>query len=112
MSIVAAIFLVIGAALALLAGIGMLSFSTPYARFHSAGKATPVAFLAVAIGASFEVGWSGAASLAVASAALILTLPVGVHLLFRATHRVTSNDHLCEDALAPVERRTDRESDL
>jgi multicomponent Na+:H+ antiporter subunit G len=112
MSPFAAVMLLIGAALALLAGIGMLSFSTPYARYHAAGKATPVAFLAVAIGAAAEVGWSGAASLAVAAAALILTLPVGVHLLFRATHRVTSNDHLCEDALAPAERRPDSGQDL
>jgi len=112
MSPFAAILLLIGAALALLSGIGMLSFSTPYARFHSAGKATPVAFLAVAIGAASETGWHGAASLAVAAAALILTLPVGVHLLFRATHRVTSNDHLSEDALAPAERRPDSGQDL
>jgi multicomponent Na+:H+ antiporter subunit G len=112
MSPFAAILLLIGAAVALLAGIGMLSFSTPYARFHAAGKATPVAFLAVAIGAASEVGWHGAASLAVAAAALVLTLPVGVHLLFRATHRVTSNEHLCEDALAPAERRPDPGQDL
>ncbi|MFN3218258.1 MAG: monovalent cation/H(+) antiporter subunit G [Acidimicrobiales bacterium] len=112
MSPFAAVLLLIGAALALLAGIGMLSFSTPYARYHAAGKATPVAFLAVAIGAASEVGWSGAASLAVAATALVLTLPVGVHLLFRATHRVTSNDHLCEDALAPAERRPDSGQDL
>ena len=63
MNVFAIVMLLIGAALALLAGIGMLSFSTPYARFHSAGKATPVAFLAVALGAATEVGWSGAASL-------------------------------------------------
>jgi multicomponent Na+:H+ antiporter subunit G len=112
MSPFAVVMLSIGAALALLAGIGMLSFTTPYARFHAAGKASPVAFMAVAIGAASEVGWSGAASLAVAAVALVLTLPVGVHLLFRATHRVTSNEHLCEDALAPAERRPDSGQDL
>jgi len=110
MNLFAIVLLLLGAFIAVLAGIGMLSFSTPYARFHAAGKATPVAFLAVALGASTEVGWGGATTLAVASAALVLTLPVGVHLLFRATHGVTSNDHLCEDALAPEERGTEGRS--
>ncbi|MEL7209336.1 MAG: monovalent cation/H(+) antiporter subunit G, partial [Actinomycetota bacterium] len=97
-------FMLLGAAIAVIAGIGVLRFSTPYARFHAAGKASPVAFLAVALGASLEVGWGGAAQLVVAAAAMVLTLPVGMHLLFRAVHRTTVGDHLHQDDLRPAEQ--------
>jgi multicomponent Na+:H+ antiporter subunit G len=63
-----------------------------------------VAFVLVALGAAFEVGPAGAARLAVAMAAMLLTLPVGVHLLFRAVHRTTPGDHLVVDELGPAER--------
>lgn len=108
MSTVGMLFILTGSAVAVLAGIGLLKFSTPYARFHSAGKASPVAFLLVALGASLEMGWGAAAQLLVASAALVLTLPVGVHLLFRAVHRTTPGDHLVIDDLEVAERLADR----
>ena len=40
-----------------------------------------------------------------ASASLVLTLPVGVHLLFRAVHRTTPGNHFEVDELAEAERR-------
>jgi multicomponent Na+:H+ antiporter subunit G len=101
------VLLLLGAGLALLSGVGLLRFTTPYARLHAAGKASPVAFLVVAVGALPEVGAAGAARLAVAVAAMLVTLPVGVHLLFRAVHRTTSGRHLRIDDLAAVERRDD-----
>ena len=104
MSIVSAALALTGALVALLAGIGLLRFRTPYARFHAAGKASPVAFLLVAAAAAIETGWGGASRLAVAAAALVLTLPVGVHLLFRAVHRTTP-ETLAIDELAPAEGR-------
>ena len=107
MNLAAAVLVLLGASVALLAGIGLIRFRTPYARFHSAGKASPVAFLLVAAGASLETGWGGAARLAVAAAALVLTLPVGVHLLFRAVHRTTPRS-LVTDELAPAEGRGGR----
>ena len=105
MTPIAATLALIGALVALLAGIGLLRFRTPYARFHAAGKARPVAFLLVAAAAAIETGWGGAARRAVASAALVLTLPVGVHLLFRAVHRTTPRS-LAIDELAPAEVRS------
>ena len=109
MSPVAAFLTLTGATLAMLSGIGLLRLRTPYARFHAAGKASPVAFLFVAAAAGIETGWSGAARLSVAAAALVLTLPVGVHLLFRAVHRTTPR-RLAIDELAPAEARaTDNE---
>ncbi len=92
MSPLAAILILLGATVSLLAAAGLLKFRTPYARFHSAGKASPIAFVLIAAGASIETGWAGAARLLVASAALVLTLPVGVHLLFRAVHRTSTDD--------------------
>jgi multicomponent Na+:H+ antiporter subunit G len=86
-SIVSSAFILLGVAVIVFAGIGLLKFSTPYARLHAAGKASPVAFIVVTIGASIELGWSGAARLVLASCALVLTLPIAVHLLFRAVHR-------------------------
>lgn len=102
MSPLASALTLAGAIVALVAGVGLLRFRTSYARFHAAGKASPVAFLLVAGAASIETGWVGAARLVVASAALILTLPVGVHLLFRAVHR-TQPRVLEVDELAPTE---------
>ncbi len=99
MTALAEILMIGGALIALLAGAGLLRFSTPYARFHAAGKASPVALLVTAIGGAIELGPGGAAYLLFASAALVLTLPVGVHLLFRAVYRTSSNEHLVVDEL-------------
>lgn len=108
MSPIASLFLLAGSLVSVLAGIGLLKFATPYARFHAAGKASPVAFIFVAIGAGIELGWASSALLFVAVAAMVLTLPVGVHLLFRAVHRVTPGDHLTVDELRIAERLTER----
>lgn len=77
----------LGVGIAFLAGVGLFKFRTPYARIHAAGKASPVAFLVVSIGVSADLGWLAASRLALAGVALVLTLPVAVHLLFRAVHR-------------------------
>jgi multicomponent Na+:H+ antiporter subunit G len=103
MTTLANILMLVGGLIAILAGIGVLRFSSSYARFHAAGKASPVAFLVAAIGAAIQLGAAGSAYLAIASAAMILTLPVGVHLLFRAVHRTSTNDHLIVDDLAAAE---------
>ena len=104
MNVVSSVFILVGSLVALLAGVGLLTFNTPYARFHAAGKASPIAFLLVAIGAGIEVGVRGAAELAIVAAAMLLTLPASTHLLFRATHRTIASDHLRIDELAEPER--------
>ena len=87
MSLLASIFVLAGAAVAVLAGVGAVRFSSPFARFHAAGKASPIAFLLVAIGAAVEVSWAGRALLLTVAAAMLLTLPFAVHLLFRAVYK-------------------------
>ena len=108
MSVIAGLLMLLGSGIAVLAGVGVLRFSTAYARFHAAGKASPVAFLVAAAGAGLELGVSGAAYLLIAAVAMTLTLPVGVHLLFRAVHRTTPGNHLAVDELAPAERAARR----
>ena len=103
MTVVAGVIMMAGGAVAILAAVGLHKFSTPYARFHAAGKASPVAFLVAALGASLTLGWAGSALLLIASAAMILTLPVGVHLMFRAVHRTTTPTLEIDD-LAPAEQ--------
>jgi multicomponent Na+:H+ antiporter subunit G len=103
----AAVFLLGGVAVIVLAGIGLLKLRTPYARIHAAGKASPVAFLVAGIGASIDLGWSGAARLAVAGVALLITLPMAVHLLFRAVHRTEPQYDPPHDVLRPVADDTD-----
>lgn len=106
MTIVADLFMAAGGLVALLAGVGLLKFDTKYARFHAAGKASPVAFLIAAIGAGIHLGWSGAVYLVIAAVAMVLTLPLGVHLLFRAVHRTTPGDHLAVDELSDAIARS------
>jgi len=100
MSVVADVFMALGGIVAVLAGIGLLKFDTNYARFHAAGKASPVAFLIAAIGAGIHLGWAGTVYLLISAVAMVLTLPLGVHLLFRAVHRTSPGDHLAVDELA------------
>ena len=107
MSPVAAVFLLGGVAVIVLAGVGLLKLKTPYARIHAAGKASPVAFLIAGVGASIDLGWSGAARLAVAGVALVITLPLAVHLLFRAVHRTEPQHDPPHDVLRPVADTTD-----
>lgn len=100
MNVVADVLMVTGGLVAVLAGIGVVRLTTPYARFHAAGKASPIAFLVSALGAAIALGPGGAGLLLIAAAAMTLTLPVGVHLLFRATYRTSDNTHMAADELS------------
>ncbi len=110
MTIVSGLFMILGSLIAILAGVGVVRFPTTYARFHAAGVASPVAFLVASVGAAIKLGFGGGAYLVIGAAAMILTLPVGVHLLFRAVHRTGDNDHLLVDDLAEPERSSGRAS--
>lgn len=103
MRLAAELVIVAGAVIAVLAGIGLLRFSTPFARIQAAGKASPVALLLMSVGAAPLLGWRGFAYLAIAAGAMIVTLPIVAHLLLRAVHRTGSIDHLAMDDLAADE---------
>lgn len=89
---IASVLMLVGGLTALLAGLGLLRFQSAYARFHAAGKASPVAFSIAAVGAALVLEWDGVVLLITAVAAMVLTLPVGVHLLFRAFYRTSISD--------------------
>jgi multicomponent Na+:H+ antiporter subunit G len=109
-NLVSGILVLAGAAVALLAGVGLLTLRTSFARFHAGGKASPVSFLLIAIGAALEVGWIGAIELTLVVVALLITLPASTHLLFRATHRTTT-PALDRDDLLEAERVAGMRSD-
>lgn len=108
MSVVAQLLFLFGALLAVVAGIGAVRFSTAYARIHAAGVASPIAFLVAALGAIIELDLVGAGYTVIAAMAMLVTLPVGAHLLFRAVHRSTDNAHLGVDDLMTAERARNR----
>lgn len=108
MTVVAHLLLLFGALLAVVAGIGAVRFSTAYARIHAAGVASPIAFLVAALGAVMELDPVGAGYTVIAALAMLVTLPIGAHLLFRAVHRTTDNAHLNIDDLGTAEQAPDR----
>lgn len=108
MSTASSVGVLIGVAIIVLAGVGLLRFRTPYARIHAAGKASPVAFIVVAAAASLELGWSGAAPLAIGVWALLLTLPLAVHMLFRAVHASSPELDPPVDEMRPAGGARDR----
>lgn len=110
LSTVGDILMVVGSVIAIIAGIGLVRFSTPYARFHAAGKASPVAFLLTAIGAALHLGSNGSGILAVSTVAMLLTLPFGIHLLYRAVHRSNPGAYLSVDELESAEQHSIRDS--
>lgn len=108
MTFIAHLLLVVGGLLAVVAGLGFLRFSTAYARIHAAGVASPIAFLVAGLGGIIELDLVGAGYIVIAALAMLVTLPMGVHLLFRAVHRATDNAHLRIDDLGAAERRRDQ----
>lgn len=107
MTVVASTLVSLGVFIVVLAAVGLVKFDTIYARIHAAGKASPVAFIIIAVGGSIEMGGSGAARLVLASASLVLTLPLAVHLLFRAVHASRSDIDPELDELRAAKRRSD-----
>ncbi len=112
MTVVAELVMVAGAAIAVLAGVGVLRFSTPSARIQCAGKASPVALLLASVGAGPLLGLQGSAYLAIAAAAMIVTLPAVTALLLRAVHRTSDQSHLAVDDLADDRLKAHKPSKL
>lgn len=81
------ILLVAGAAWSVLAAIGVNRFGDVYARMHAATKTTTLGVLLVLIGAAIELEPMQAAKLLLAGLLLLLTAPIGAHLIGRSVHR-------------------------
>ncbi len=87
MTVLGDVLILIGVGLAVIAGLGLVRLRTTAARQHAAGKASPIAFMVTAVGAAFHADWSGRGALFVAVVVMTVTLPLGMHLIFRANVR-------------------------
>jgi multicomponent Na+:H+ antiporter subunit G len=87
MSIVAAIFLIVGSLFTMIGGIGVVRFNDLMSRVHAAAKAPTLGLLLVAIGAAIEIG-SGKAviTLLLVVVLQLFTSPVATHVLARASY--------------------------
>ena len=87
--------LLLGALFSLIAAIGVVRLPDLYTRMHAASKAGAVGggliLLAVAL-MCFDVGVALRAIIAIVF--LLLTTPVGAHLLARASYRTTDQSRL------------------
>jgi len=92
MSIVSSVLIMVGSLLCLVAALGLHRFDSQYMRVQAAGKASPVGFVLVGVGAAIEMRGSGAGFLVVAVLALAVTVPFATHLLTRALRRRDQSD--------------------
>lgn len=86
MTMLAEALLVVGAGWSVLAAVGVNRFDDVFARMHAATKTTTLGVLLVMLGASLELGGLDGAKLVLAAILLLLTAPIGAHLVGRAVH--------------------------
>jgi len=85
---IGAALVLLGCALAALAGIGQVRFDDLFTRMHMATKPATLGILLVAVGAMFRLDGAGAITLLVLIVILqFVTGPVSAHLVGRAAHR-------------------------
>jgi multicomponent Na+:H+ antiporter subunit G len=88
MDLIAGSLVLLGCALAALAGIGQVRFSDLFTRMHVATKPATLGMLLVASGAMFRLDTAGAITLLALTVVLqFVTGPVSAHLVGRAAHR-------------------------
>ncbi|MEO6630020.1 MAG: monovalent cation/H(+) antiporter subunit G, partial [Aquihabitans sp.] len=87
MTVVAQILLLAGAALILLAAIGVVRFSDVLARMHALSKASTLGLCLVMLGGAIAASSANDVTFLILAGALqVLTSPVGSNLLARATY--------------------------
>jgi multicomponent Na+:H+ antiporter subunit G len=91
--------LVAGAAWAVVAAAGVLRFDDVYGRMHAATKSTTLALLVVLAGAAAALGGTDAAKLALVGLLVLVTAPVGAHLMGRAVHRTPGSARIRIDTV-------------
>lgn len=111
--ILAAVLLLGGVALTLLAGVGMLRFPDVLTRMHAQTKPAVLGLLLVLTGTALAArDLSLAGTLLLVAAFQVVTSPVGAHMIGRAAHRAGHMDRsrLVRDDLAAAEARPDDET--
>jgi len=103
--VVAAVLILAGVGLSLAAAIGVVRFPDLYARMHAATKPATLGMVLLLAGAGVRLGHPGdLAKLALVGLLVLLTAPVGAHLIGRAAHRTgvaTASDTVLDDLAHP-----------
>lgn len=87
MHVVGGIFMIVGALLVMIGGIGVVRFGDLMSRVHAAAKAPTLGLLLVAIGAALEIDTTEAEiTLGLVVVLQLLTSPVATHVLARASY--------------------------
>lgn len=86
-SVIAGVLAVVGAALVLVAGIGVLRFDDLYSRMHAATKVPTVGIALIAAAAAVELD-DGRGKVVLAAIVILITAPSAAHFIGRAAYRV------------------------
>lgn len=106
MEVLSSLLMFAGAALALIAGIGLQRFDDVFSRMHAATKPATLGLALVLTGAALQAPDAGAvAKLLLVVILQFLTAPVGGHLIGRAAYRAGTevSDQMAADELAGVD---------
>ena len=97
--VLSSVFLLAGAALSLIAGIGLIRLPDVFARMHAATKPATLGLVLLATGAAIAVGTvAELLTLSLVVALQSLTAPTGAHLVGRAVARAgVGRRHLVVD---------------
>lgn len=103
--IIGSAFLLAGAALSFLSGVGLLRLPDVFARMHAATKPATLGLVFLAIGAAVTVASAAEAlTLALVVALQFLTAPAGAHLVGRVAARAgVAREQLGRDDLPRVD---------
>jgi multicomponent Na+:H+ antiporter subunit G len=86
--VIASVLLLVGSALAVLAGVGLHRFPDVFARMHAATKPATLGLVLLLTGAAMQAEAAGdVAKLLLVVALQFLTAPVGAHMIGRAAYR-------------------------
>lgn len=106
MDVLSSLLMFAGAALALIAGIGLQRFDDMFSRMHAAAKPATLGLLLVVVGAALQVPDTGdIAKLLLVAILQFLTVPIASHLVGRAAYRAGTelSDQIVVDELAGVD---------
>lgn len=110
MDVVGGVLMLLGAAFVLLAGVGVLRFEQFRERVHPATKSSTLGIVLIAAGAAMRLAtWRTFWPLVLTALLILLTAPVGGHLLGRASYASGELregggvDELARDAEQPPE---------
>lgn len=105
LAVISGVFMISGAALAVVAGAGLHRFEDVFARMHAATKPATLGLALVLVGAALQMPDAGSiVKLLLVVLLQFITAPVGSHLVGRAAYRAgtemnpdTHPDELAQD---------------